>query len=58
MKHRFYVTCSKHGYHWALPVSGSVVLKPEDYPKDVEALPRVCAMCLAEAMVQPVRRAA
>jgi hypothetical protein len=53
--HRFYVDCEKHGHHWALPVAKSVVLKPEDYPPNVEELHRICAMCLAEAMVSPVR---
>lgn len=57
-KHRLYVECEKHGHHLALPkTEGCVVLKPEDYPPNVEELPRICAMCLAEAMVSPVRRA-
>lgn len=54
---RLYIECEKHGKCFALPVAeGGLVLRPKDYPPNVEELRRVCAMCLAESMIQPTRQ--
>lgn len=51
--------CEKHGQaQRALPVIKGVVRPWTEWPKDVAKYPRVCIKCLAEAMVQPIRKCA
>jgi hypothetical protein len=55
---RLVTSCEKHGTQMALPLINGAFRPFEEWPPDVEKCPRVCAMCIAEAMVSPVRRAA
>lgn len=49
--------CEKHGKNQrALPVIDGVVRPWTDWPKNVLEYPRVCAKCLAAAMVNPIRK--
>lgn len=55
------VDCPKHGRQKALPSINHVLPGPENWPDDVEdasKYPRHCIRCVAEAMVNPIRRAA
>lgn len=50
------IDCPKHGLTRAFPVTDEVLLDPKTWPADYKTYPRRCIQCLAEAMVQPVRR--
>jgi hypothetical protein len=58
---RLEVDCAKHGKTRALPLIEGRVAGHEKWPEnqqELESYPRICARCLVEAMVSPVRRAA
>ena len=53
------IDCEKHGQSQrALPVINGAILPWTEWPKDVEKHPRVCCLCLAAAMVSPIRKCA
>ncbi len=51
--------CEKHGQaEKALPIIEGAIRPAGEWPKDVAEHPRVCVKCLAEAMVNPIRKCA
>lgn len=60
-KPRLEIDCPEHGLTFALPIVNEAFLQHTEWPTDaatLEALPRFCAKCLAERMVNPIRRCA
>lgn len=62
MNPQLHCDCPKHGPHVrALPVVDGALRPHREWPKDItdeSKYRRVCMKCIAEAMVQPIRRRA
>jgi len=55
-KPRLTIKCEKHGEQLALPRIDNRLLRQDEWPENVESLPRLCTHCIAEAMINPIRK--